>query len=555
MAGVGKVWGGLGLVAALLWGGCSPDVSPDTGQVSPGEASLAAEAGALPEPPAHFTYPPLQTTVEQYALEIDPKLLALFEKDDETPPQPATFITPDGQRLTVAMRLRGNSSRHWPKKSWRIELPKGAKFDGRRKLNLISEWRDSTMMLEKLGYDMLAAMGVPASRARYVRLVINGQYQGVYVDLERVDNPFLENHGFADTDASIWRCGGKNCELKMSFDKGYQRNWEKETNEKRPDDALYAFLDAVNHTSEPRLVQVLQERFELERHLRELAVDALISNATVEDSRSYLVHDAVTGRFSYVPWDFNNTDAKYIPFGKRKTADFKHPLFNFSLFDGRVEDEYRERAEDEPRRWKPIFSNLNTRIALNPELRARELALVEQALNELFAPEVISARIDATYALLAPYMRNDPQADVARFGDGPRYMKQYVQDRTRFLKEQVAAWRNWKPGLVLQAVNPREGWLELRNLGDKPVSTSGLVLTTDLRNAKKRNVPALTLQPGQTVRLTQGQLGLRLEPQGEVGLFNGRSVVGVLDALYYGALPSGSYYARSPEEPLRWLVR
>jgi spore coat protein H len=560
MAGVRKSWGLLSLFAVLLCEGCAPDVNTGMEQASSEMSALAQPAGlGMEEPPSslptHFTYAPLQTSVELYALEIDRDRLERFYDDEDTPPQPAVFTTPDGRRHPVQMRLRGNSSRTWPKKSWRVELPDGDSYEGRHKINLISEWRDSSLMLEKIGYDMLAAVGAPAPRGKYVRLNINGEYMGVFLDLERVDKSFLSNHAFADTDGSIYRCGGKNCEIKTSFDRTYQKDWVKKTNERQPNDALKAFLDAVNYTPEPLFAQTMREHFELESHLRELAVDALISNATVEDSCSYLIHDAVTGRFTYVPWDYNNTDALAVPFGKRNNADFEHPIFNFSLFDGRVEDEYLNREEKEPKRFKPIFSNLNTRIILNPELRARELALVEQARDELLAPEQINARIDATFALLEPYMRDAPNTDLQRFLDGPRYLKKYVQNRRRFLKEQVVAWRERKPGLVLQTVSPQKGFIELRNLGDKPVSTSGLVLTRVLRDARIRNVPARTLQPGETMRLTSAQLGFTLEPKGELGLFDGQGVVGVLDALYYGELPAGKEYARDSENPLRWGVR
>jgi len=562
MSEVRKIWGWLGLFAVLMWGGCTPRETPDTEQASPEsgkptESSVPVEE-TPPKPPTHFTYPPLQTTVEQYTIEIDPPLLALFEKDEDTPEQPATLTTPDGAHWEVKMRLRGNSSRGWPKKSWRIELPAGARFDGRRKFNLVSEWRDSTMMFEKLGYDMLAAMGVPTPKATYVRLVINGKFQGVYLDLERVDKNFLDNRGFADTEGTIYRCGGKNCEMKKGYDKTYQRDWEVSSPDNGSRKPLEDFLDAINYTPEPDFVQVMNQRFELENHLRELAMDALIDNATVEDSGSYLIHDAVTGRVSYVPWDLNNTDATYVPSnpptGKIKNADYEHPLFNFSLFDGRVEDEYLVREEREPKRFKPIFSNLNTRIFLNPELRERELALVEQAVDELLDPGIIHARIDAIHALISPYMRNSPYTDTKQFDDAPRYMKRYVEKRTDFLREQVEDWREWKPELVIQAVNPQQGWIELRNLGTKKVSTSGLVITTDLRNAKKRNVPSRKLHPGETFRLTQSQLGLKLAPKGEVGLFNGKSVVGVLDVLYYGQLPSGKIYERATGAPMRWEV-
>jgi spore coat protein H len=554
MAEVRTGWGCLGLCAVLLWGGCSPGMSHQ-------EEQAASTGQSLSTRETSFVLPPLQTTVAQYTIEIDPKLLEKFERDEDTPEQPAVFITPDGQRRAIQMRLRGNSSRGWPKKSWRLELPEGEKFDGRRKFNLLSEWRDSTLMFEKLGYDLLAAMNVTAPRATYVRLVINGRFQGVYLDLERVDKPFLENHGFAKDVGTVYRCGGKNCEMKTSYDKDYQRDWEVSSPDDGPEEPMRQFLERVNHTPEPAFVQVMSEHFELEQHLRQLAMDALMSNDTVEDSRSYLLHDGVGGRMTYVPWDLNNTSSVYVPSnpptGKRKDADFEHALLDFTVFDPIVEEEYLKRVDKEPRRgWKPIFSNLNTRIFLNPELRDRQLALIEKALDELFAPALIHARIDAIHTLLQPYVLDSPShTDRVQFNDGPRYMKKYVERRSGFLRQELARWRAWKPTLVLQAVHPRQGWIELRNLGTAPLSTSGLVLTTDLRNAKKRNVPSVTLQPGQTVRFTQSQLGVKLAPQGEVGLFTGKSVVGVIDALYYGALPSEQWYQRDPATPTRWQVR
>lgn len=559
MATVRKSLGWMGLVAVSMWSACVPEQSTPAEQAATPRVEVARTPFTAAEaPPARFTYPPLQTTLAQYSLEIDPKLLERFEKDEDTPKQPAVLITPDGTRYNVKMRLRGNSSRGWPKKSWRVELPKGTKLDGRRKFNLLSGYRDSTLMIEKLGYDMLAAMGVPASKATYIRLVINGKLQGVYLDLERVDKPFLQNHGFVDTEGTIYRCGGKNCEMKAEFDKTYQRDWEVSTPEEGSKQPLLDFLETLNATPEPEFVQALTQRFELENYLRILAMDALITNSTVEDSRSYVVHDAGTGRISYVPWDLNNTDAKYVPStppGKIKTADAKHPLFNFSLFDSRVEEEYLEREKKEPGRFRPIFSNLNTRIFLNPALREQEMVLLEQAMADLFTPQVLHARIDAIHALLAPTALAAPHTDVAQFNDGPRYLKKYMQERTTFLRQQMATWRAWKPGLVLQAVNARQGWIELRNLGTKKVSTAGLVISTDLRNATRRNVPTHTLQPGQTLRLTQSQLGLKLPLKGALGLFSGKGVSDAIDALYYGELPAGQYYSRAAQTPTRWEVR
>lgn len=517
----------------------------------------------FPPPPAHFVYPPLQTNVEEYRVTMDPLGFQELLTTRTENIYPAEFTAPDGTKYPVEIRLRGNSSRGWPKKSYRIEFQPGVRFQGRNHVQLISAWREQTLMLEKLGYDMLDALGVPAPRVKYVRVVINGQYQGIYHDIERVDQSFLRNHGFVDTNASIWRCGMKNCEMKVVDDPAYNRPWEKKTNELLPSPELDAFMRLINRTPEPQFVEALSRSFELEHHLRTFVMDALNANATVEDSQSYVIYDAITRRWSYVPWDLNNTDAKY-PIGANPEADFQHPLFNHSLFDGYVEKEYEYRSSGEAGRWKPIFSNLNTRLVLRPELRAHVLDLTEQALTELFAPSVIHARIDAIYELLKPHQPGSPYDSAAQFHDGPRYLKEYVANRTQFLRGELARWRSWKPGLSLQTVSPADGWVELKNLGTTPVSTAGLVLTTELRWAKVKTdilglplpgQPALllgaqTLEPGATLRVS-----LPLADEGEVGLFDGVSVVGVLDALYYGKLPVGRHYARSLENPLEWEVR
>ncbi len=519
------------------------------------------EPGLLESPPQHFEFPPLQTTVEAYRVTMAPELLATFAADVDAPEQPAEFVGPDGTPRQVVMRLRGNSSRSWDKKSWRIQFPAGTLWDGRRTLNIISSWREQTLMIEKLGFDILQAMGVPASKAKYIRLYINGEFQGIYLDLERVDKHFLRNHGFADQDASIWRCGRKNCEMKPAFDNTYQQTWEKETNELAPSPELDAFMRIINFTPEPQFAQTLSKHFPLDNHLRNFAMDALISNATVEDSRSYVIYDSIKRRWTYAPWDLNNTDAKWTVGGK-STADFEHPLFNFSLLDGRVNSEYLNRSGGEPQRWKPIFSNLNTRIVMNPKLRARVIEYTEQALEELFDPAIINERIDETYALLAPHHPGSPHDPPEQFRDMPRYMKEYVANRTAFLRGEIEKWKSWTPTLVLQTVDPRQGYVELKNLGSAPVNTTGMVITTNLREGmapltaptpvtrSAQLLPVLTLEPGQTTKVN-----LALAPEGEVGIFNGQNVVGVLDALYYGALPAGQRFVRGEADPLEWQVQ
>lgn len=507
----------------------------------------------LPDPDRPFALPPLQSTVPQYELLIPEKTLALFAADVDTPEQPAVFVY-EGRRHDVLVRLRGNSSRYWPKRSWRIELV-DHELEGRDKLNLLSEWKDATMMVEKLGFDFLAGMHAPAPVARYVRLMINGNYEGVYLDTERVDKDFLDAHHFIDDDASIYRCGRKDCEMKP-WRATFQTAWEKETNEHEGREDLDQILEVIAYTPEPDLASVLGERLELELYLRTMVMDTLISMEVTEDSRSYFIHDRESGRWIYVPWDLNNADLRWTP-GSRVggSADVTRPLFGFSLADPWVTEKYEYRTTRYPYvAWHPISSNLNTRIAMNAALRARLIGLLERALDEVFHPDVLGARIDAIHALLRPHVADDPYVSLEKFDDTPRYLKEYNAGRIEFIRNEIARL-SATTGLVIAVLDPERQRITLRNDGTDPVELQRLALVTNVRARPfAPNLPIHNLRPGESIDLDARGLGVQLGIRGEVAVFDPARPT-PLDVLFYGELSRGTVYARSDTDAQRWELR
>lgn len=560
----------LGSVLAL---GCGPDVSRriPAAQQDPGATGEVAETAqpGVPSasvPPAHgrptlspppeplvleplkplrWELPPLQKTLPTYELQIPEASLQTFEADIWAPEVDATFAF-DGKSLPAKVRLRGASARTFPKKSWNVDF-EDLRFEGREELNLVAEYQDQTMMTEKLGYDLLEAMGVAAPKTRYVRVVINGEYQGVYLDIEEVDKKWVKARQMPDMDPDIYRCGSWDCEMK-TWRGGWQGEWDKQTNETTGMQRLDDFLKVINFTPEPTFPEALAQTFEVDRFLRLMALEAVISNSYVEDSQSYYIHDDVTNRWYYVPWDLNNADPRWWPtYGLDAKPIVNHPLFPFTLQDPWLQKMYDRRKTQRPG-YEPTFCNLRTRILLNPELRDALLSQTERAWEELLDPAVLHPRLEAMHALLAPHMKDDPYIDQQKFARGLQHLKDYVTGRRAFVRAELDRLGDPEPGLVIDAFDPASGWIELRNRGSAPVSTSGLVLTTYLRKALvPANVPARTIAPGEVARFTDAQLGVTFAAQGEVGLFDGESVAGMLDALYYGALPSGRHYVRTEQ--------
>lgn len=503
-------------------------------------------------PPPPFQLPAMQTSIQTYELQIPEATLQQFYADVYTPEQPATFIY-EGKSYPVKVRLRGASARTFPKKSWNVDF-EDLRFEGREELNLVAEYQDQTMIVEKLAYDILTAMKVPVPRTKYVKVYVNGKFEGVFLDIEEVDKKWLKAAKVPDDDATIYRCGSWDCEMK-TWKGHWQGNWQKKTNETEPNADLEAFLRVINFTPEPQLADELERVFDLDAFIRMMAAEAIVANNYIEDSESYYVSDRVTGRWYYVPWDLNNSDARWWwSYSLDMSPVWQHPLFPFTLQDGWLQRMYDRRSQ-QVSGYEPTFDNLRTRILLNPELRARVFDETRRAREELLDPSVLHPRIEAMHSWLKPLVKDDPYLDQAKFDRGLWFLKEFVNRRYDHVEAELQRWETTAPTLLIEAFDPAAGWIELRNHGSASVSTQGLVITTYLRRAVvPSNVPVRSLAPGEKVRFTADQLGVTFAPEGEVGLFDGASVAGMVDALYYGALPSGQRYVRDGAT-MRWEVQ
>ena len=135
----------------------------------------------------------IDTTVPRIDITFDPDTLAwLYEWDNlESDIEfTASFVFDNGNvRDTiypVGFRLRGNTSRYSQKKSFKISFNRftsGGKYYGVEKLNLNGEHNDPSVIRSKVCWDILRKMEIPAPRSNHVRVYINGNYYGLYINV------------------------------------------------------------------------------------------------------------------------------------------------------------------------------------------------------------------------------------------------------------------------------------------------------------------------------------------------------------------------------------
>ena len=233
----------------------------------------------------------------------------------------------------VGVRLKGNSSYSHPnnKKSFKIdfnEYTSGQNYDGLKKLNFSNCFKDPTLMREKVFFDVCRDAGVPAPRANFANVTINGVATGFYTVVEQIDDQFLDWR-ILDDDGNLFKAGdnfgagggggggGTPADLVDygSAQSSYTDRYELKTNETANDwTDLIDFIDFINNSSDTDFEANLHTRLELTEFLRSAALDNLFSNLdsyTGSARNYYLYHNLTTGKWEWIKWDGNETFGSY----------------------------------------------------------------------------------------------------------------------------------------------------------------------------------------------------------------------------------------------------
>lgn len=235
----------------------------------------------------------------------------------------ADFVFDNGQAkdtiLNVGFRLRGNTSRTAEKKSFKVSFntfESGRKFDGLEKMNLNGEHNDPSIIRSKLCWDLLRKMEIPAPRANHVDLYINGNYYGLYMNVEHIDEEFADLR-FGNGDGNLYKCTypvdftylGNNPNL-YKFSNNV-RAYELKTNTDLDDYSdLANFIDILNNEPLATLPCELEAIFNVDSYLKAMAVDVITGNwdgPIWNKNNCYIYKNTATNRFEYIPFDLDNT--------------------------------------------------------------------------------------------------------------------------------------------------------------------------------------------------------------------------------------------------------
>ena len=360
---------------------------------------------------------------------------------------PADLIVDGKVYQSVGIRFRGSSSYFTvqnEKKSFNIAVDYGddrQRLYGYKTLNLLNGHSDPSFLREIL-YARIATNYIPAPKANFVKLVINGESWGIYVNSQQFNKDFLDEW-FGTKRGVRWKVPpGRESGLVYNGDQpsAYQQSYQLKTREEEAPNAwqdLIELCEVLESTPDDQLESKLSAILNIDRALWFLALDNVVIDNDGYFSRAsdYAIYQDPKGRFHLLPHDSNET-------------------FRFAGGGGpnswQTDGQMLSPVSQENDMMRPVIS----RLFAIPHLRARYLAHVRTITNEWLDWDVLQPIIAEYQALVDAEVKADDKklyayeafatsqikdqggGDGGRGGRGRRAtpsFKRFVEERVEYL--------------------------------------------------------------------------------------------------------------------------
>lgn len=378
-------------------------------EIEPSEVEVFGEAGLYDSD----TFRTIFLTFESEDWEAE--LEAFHGTDVEVP---ADMVVDGARYEGVGVRFRGASSyMRVPagyKRSFNVSLDltdEDQRLYGYKTLNLLNCNGDDSMMSTVL-YAQMAGQHIAVPRANFVRVVVNGEYWGVYVSVQQFDKVFTAEH-FGSSKGTRWKVPGSprgdGGLAYLGEDLGpYRERYDMKSDDgEKAWERLVELCRVLNETPLDRLEEALDPILDIDGALWFLAYDVALINSDGYWTRAsdYSLFEDSEGRFHLIPHDMNEAFREARrggPGGRPGAGRIGRPGPGVQAqtgADGYALDPLVGVDEDR--------LALRSRLLAVPELRERYLGYIDRIAREDLDWQRLGPRIAEYRTLIADAVRQD----------------------------------------------------------------------------------------------------------------------------------------------------
>lgn len=356
-----------------------------------------------------------QNELPTYYLYIHPSNLKELRSDiwNEDPFQGSLKI--NKKKLDVDLLYRGAHTRKFKKKSYNISFYQPKFYLGAKEIHLNAEYKDISLMRNKLSFDFFSSIGVLAPETKHVFLNINGKGEGIYLQLESVDEQFFKKRNYplgaifyaVDGDANFSLLSDLDNDVKESLDLGYEMKFGTDEDVGHLQELIYK----INTVPREEFEDCIQSFVNINQYLRWLAGVIFTQNYDGFVHNYSLIRNGLTGQFEVSPWDYDGTWGRDV--------------------NGKVMEYDYVRIEG--------FNTLTARILDIPSFKKEYKCIIENILETTFTIANMKPKIENLHETLRPYVQLDPyiKERLAQFDKEPEFILNFIKDRSKYISDNL----------------------------------------------------------------------------------------------------------------------
>lgn len=353
--------------------------------------------------------------IPEYQLFIHPNDRNELRKDIWRDEPVAAKLTIYKKKYEIDIAYRGSHIRDFQKKSYHVSFYKPNRYQQAKEIHLNAEFMDPSLLRNKLSFDFFTDIGCLAPAAQFVFLKLNGKNEGLYVELESVDECFLAKRKLpngpifyaVDGEANFSLMSDLNKEVKESLLLGYEKKYGPE----QADIDLQEMILQINTISREQFETEIVKYVNVDQYLRWLSGVIFTQNFDGFVHNYALYQNGETGLFEVIPWDYDATWGRDI--------------------DGEIMEEDYLRIEG--------FNTLTARILDVKTFRTAYRNLLEAILTSKFNVAYMKPKIQELHDLIRPYLLKDPYAkdNIDVFDQEPEFICAYIEARGKYIRSQL----------------------------------------------------------------------------------------------------------------------
>ncbi|WP_458353033.1 CotH kinase family protein [Peribacillus frigoritolerans] len=353
--------------------------------------------------------------VPVYQLYIPPVHLMELRRDIWcNDPLPAK-LTINRKKLEIDIVYRGSHIRGFRKKSYNVVFYKPNTFKHAKEVHLNAEYKDISLLRNKLSLDFFADIGTLSPNSQFVFLNMNGKDEGVYLELESVDEYYLKKRGLPKGSIFYAVDGDANFSLMSDLDKGIKKSlemgYQKKCGTEKEKLYLQELILQINTISRVDFEKEIVKYVDVEKYLRWLAGVIFTQNYDGFVHNYALYRNGDTGLFEMIPWDYDATWGRDV--------------------NGRMMEEDYVGIEG--------FNTLTARILDVRGFRVRYQELLKEILINHFNVGYMEPIIHEMHEQIRPYVSKDPyiKDNIVEFDNEPAFILKFIEARAKYINSRL----------------------------------------------------------------------------------------------------------------------